>query len=530
MTNQISAGYKAALKGLGVAVLCFAAPWLSGMSPPTASCYVSEQGTGDRTGTTPDNSLPWESGQGVETCLDRAVAGTTIYVSPGEYTIAERIRWTKSGAPGQPIRLIGAGDRAIEGTFGLSVLAARGQWPTVRGTRPQTYSTDTVSYGSDFIQLAEGVSHIEISNFNLFDFRKVIEADATRNQDVAIANLYVENIRHLLSITAGCEETACTADTSADWRGENLYVLGVSKRVLKAEGLRNSTFKDIYADVKDSNGQMHWDDWPLLFHFTGPSEQILVERTIVKNPVQHTDKPYDNGDCYTAEKHTANLTFRSALCFEAFDAAFDLKGGPHLVEDAIALKIGNRAFRVWDGPVTIKNSLAAYDGYGEYTQSAAGSNAAIWVRGEAIVEGFTSLNSTRPFILDGQNGQCGLLSLSDSLIVLDTQSSTQGGTQGGTQGEGDRTLQPQTECSSSPPIGASVIETNVQYRSEAISTQSTLFNSLLQLSRANHWAASLLNRLLNRQPIGFVWPNSWPAELATDLSIDLATDLAIDEP
>jgi hypothetical protein len=488
------------INAMGAALLCSALPWLSGARPADLTCYVSLQGAGNLSGDSLGNALAWQDGGGVETCLAKAEPGETIYVAPGEYTLSDRILWQTSGAPGQPIRLIGAGAGAASGDFSQSVRSARGQWPTVRGDRPQTYSPETADQGSDFIQLDEGVSHVAIANFNLLNFRKVIDADRNGNRAVGISNFYAENIRHLLFITSGCGESACEG-TPTGWQASNLYILGVSKRVLQAEGVKDSTFQDIYADVRDSAGQMHWDDWPLLFHFTGVSENILVERTIAQNPVQRTDKAYDNGDCYTAEKDTANLTFRAAHCFEAYDAAFDLKGGPHFVEDAIALKTGNRAFRVWDGPVYIKNSLAAYDGEGEYTQDALGTNAAIWIRGEAIVENFTSLNSTRPFILAGDSEDCGELTLSDSLMVLDNQ-----------QHE-DRSLEPQSECGQGQSPLASVAEDNVQYRNAILSPQASLFNSLASLENFDgHSFFSRAERFLPSNQIGFIWPENLPED------------------
>ncbi|MEL6814549.1 MAG: hypothetical protein AAFP03_07020, partial [Cyanobacteria bacterium J06598_3] len=298
----------------------------------------------------------------------------------------------------------------------------------------------------------------------------------------------------------GCQQDACEF-TATDWVGSNLHVLGVSKRVVRAEGLQNSTFQDITADVQDSAGQMHWDDWPLLFHFTGPSQNVIVERAIARNPVQRTGKAYDNGDCYTSEQYTNNLTFRSAHCLEAFDAAFDLKGGPHFIEDAIALRIGNRAFRVWDGPVYIKNALAAYDGDGEHTSSALGSNAAIWVRGEAVVEDFTSLSSTQPFILAESGQGCGSLMLSDSLVLLETQRSY--------QTDEARTLEPKLECRADNPNFVAATQNNVSYRNENSFAQTSLYNNVLALSGSpGRNALSQPARLLSEEPTGFMWPDN----------------------
>ena len=374
------------------------------------SCYISEQGDGGQNGTSLSDAYAWSNGEGLKTCLAGVEAGDTIYLAYADnYQLTEPIWWDKSGTPDQPITLKGAGDPAVGGEFGQSVLTARDQWPIITGTRSPTESGQG---GTDFLRFGPDVSYVTVQNLNLNRFNSVFTAgdsdEQFRNSHMTVSDISVEYAREVVSVFGDDDNSGAES-----WDVSRIYALGVSKRMVRSEGMQNSVFSDLYVDTKSPQGEIFWDDWPLLFHFSGPSQNIEVTRAIAKNPGQREDN-YDNGDCFSTESDTSYITFQSVRCFDAFDAALDLKGHHHVVENAIAFRIGNRAFRVWQGPVTIRNAIAGFDGQGEHTQEARGSNAALWVRGDADVEHFTSINNTRPYLIEG-----GHIKISDSIIALD---------------------------------------------------------------------------------------------------------------
>lgn len=400
------------LLGVVVSLLVILSSSFCASSSRGYGCYISEQGAGEHNGTSSSHAYAWANGEGLRRCLTHVEAGDTIYLAASEnYQLTEPIQWNKSGEPNRPITLRGAGAAASGGDFAQSVLQARAQWPTITGTRSPTEGADG---GTNFLRFGSGVSHVTIQNLNLHRFNSVFVAGSTegqfRNQHITLSDIYVEYARQVVAIFGKDDTSGADA-----WDVRRIYALGISKRMVRSEGLQNSVFSDLYVDTKSPQGQIFWDDWPLLFHFTGPSQNIEVTRAIAQNPGQRKDN-YDNGDCFATEADTSNITFRSVRCFDAFDAAFDLKGRNHLVENAVAFRIGNRAFRVWHGPVTIRNAIAGFDGQGEYTREARGSNAALWVKGDASVEHFTSINNTRPYLLEG-----GRIQISKSIIALDRQ-------------------------------------------------------------------------------------------------------------
>ena len=376
------------------------------------NCYISEQAVGEQDGTSLSNAYSWSNGDGLRRCLADVEAGDTIYLaSANNYQLTEPIRWDKSGTLDHPITLKGAGDAAPGGAFGKSVLDVRENWPIITGTRSPTEGEQG---GTDFLRFNSGVSYVAIQNLNLNRFNGVFTAgnsdEQSQNSHITLSDIYVEYAREVVSVFG--EDDNAGAES---WNVSRIYALGISKRMVRSEGMQNSVFSDLYVDTKSPQGEIFWDDWPLLFHFSGPSQNIEVTRAIAKNPGQRDDN-YDNGDCFSTESDTSYITFQSVRCFDAFDAALDLKGQHHVVENAIAFRIGNRAFRVWQGPVTIRNAIAGFDGQGEHTRDARGSNAALWVRGDVDVEHFTSINNTRPYLLEG-----GHIKISDSIIALDRQ-------------------------------------------------------------------------------------------------------------
>jgi hypothetical protein len=185
---------------------------------------------------------------------------------------------------------------------------------------------------------------------------------------------------------------SCANDRgSHDWNVSRVYMLGVSKKAFRSEGLRNIKLTDMYADVADPEGRVIFKDFPILWHFMGASKNITLTRIIGKHAGQD-DATYDNGDCYATEGTAADITFNKAYCFDCLDGGYDLKGGPHTINDAVSFK-NKRNYRFWHGPIYLNNSISGYAKKGQYSQTADGSGESIWTSGVVHVTHFTSINN-----------------------------------------------------------------------------------------------------------------------------------------
>jgi hypothetical protein len=185
---------------------------------------------------------------------------------------------------------------------------------------------------------------------------------------------------------------SCANDRgSHDWNVSRIYMLGVSKKAFRSEGLRNIKLTDMYADVADPEGRVIFKDFPILWHFSGASKNITLTRIIGKHAGQD-DTTYDNGDCYATEGMAADITFNKAYCFDCLDGGYDLKGGPHTINDAVSFK-NKRNYRFWHGPIYLNNSISGYAKKGQYSQTADGSGESIWTSGVVHAAHFTSINN-----------------------------------------------------------------------------------------------------------------------------------------
>jgi len=349
--------------------------------------FISEYGSGDRTGKSRERAISWDNGKGLEKAIERAEPNTEIELRRATYRLTQPIIWKKSGRYSRPIRVTGEGSAASGQQHGKSVLQARDKWPTIVGDRPTR--TGTGSAGNDFIRLQDYVENIVIEKLNLQNFARGIVATGGHNEGIVIHSIWADNIRQFASILSRSGR-----NSSNDWHIRRCHLTGISRRAIRAEGLHDSTFLDIYADCKDQRNRRHDGDWPLLFHADADAHDLRFERCCGANAHQ-AGQNYDNGDSFTTEERTRRIRFLDCIAYQPSDAGFDLKGRGHDLKRCYVERAGNRAYRIW-GESELHQCMAEEQG------NAKGDNAAIWVNnGNAIVSGFTSKNMERPIAVDG---------------------------------------------------------------------------------------------------------------------------------
>ena len=382
--------------------------------------FVSEYGSGDRAGDSREREIAWENGKGLEKAIEQAEPDTEIALRRATYRLTQPILWRKSGRYNRPIRVTGDGTAAQGNDYGKSVLSVRDGWPTVVGDRPA--HTGSGSAGNDFLRLQDGVENIVIEQLNLQNFARCFVAEGGHNESVIVQSIWADNLRQFASILSKQGH-----NSSNDWHIRRCHLTGVSRRAIRAEGLHDSDFIDIYADCKDQQDQLHSGDWPLLFHAEADAHDLKFERCCGVNPHQPGDS-YDNGDSFATEDRTRRIRFINCVAYQASDAGFDLKGQSHELQRCYAERVGNRAYRIW-GESELQQCMAEAQG------EAKGDNAAIWVNdGTAIISEFTGKDMACPIAIDGS----GSVRISNSQFQLRRELQNQGYTltnrikQGGT--------------------------------------------------------------------------------------------------
>ncbi len=368
--------------------------------------YISEQGAGDRTGSSKERAIAWDNGRGVEKAIDQAEANDTIVLQSGTYRLTQPIDWRKSGRYSRPIRLTGEGQEASGGQYGQSVWPASKAWPIIRGERPTQYSSDNAGAGDDFIRFQDGVENVVIEQLILENFARAIVAEGGHNEGITIQSIRADNLRQFAVIVG----KSVGGERSNDWRFSRCYLSGISKRAIRADGLQDSSFYDIYADCKDLSGQLHSGDWPLLFHCEGDAASLRFYRCCGVNP-SHPNDNYANGDSFCTEADSRNIRFERCIAYRPDDAGFDIKGNHHELYACYTEKVGNRAYRIWG---SAKLAYCMADGQ----QSANGDNAAIWVNdGSATISDFLGRDMERPIAIDGK----GQVQITNSRFELSRQ-------------------------------------------------------------------------------------------------------------
>jgi hypothetical protein len=372
--------------------------------------FISEQGSGERTGKSGEDAIAWDKGKGLEVALEKAEPDDDIILRAGTYPLLAPITWYKSGRYGRPIRLMGEGTEASGGQYGQSVRAVSSTWPTIIGTRPTGYSAETADAGNDFIRFQSGVQNVVIEQLNLQNFARCFVAEAGHNKGITLQNIQADNLRQFALILA-------KAAPQNDWHLSRCYLTGVSNRAIHINGLHNASFYDIYADCQDSAGQRHGDDWPLLFHCEGSAQDIRFERCCGVNPVQvnpvhvnpvHTESGTSFGTSFVTEANTQRIHFTRCIAYQPSNTGFDIKGNNHALHHCYVEKAGHRAYRM-AGSATLNQCIA------EGQSQANGDNAAIGINeGTVIVSDFTGRDMERPIAIDGS----GNIHISDSRFEL----------------------------------------------------------------------------------------------------------------
>lgn len=243
------------------------------------------------------------------------------------------------------------------------------------GRRADPYKPESAggNTGHDVFRLMEGCDHTFWSSFR---FRNV--GNGAFRIGAAIEGLNIEkihgvNVRRLIeNYVSGINTTA----TIAGFRFADLDVNGYSKSCIR---LQYDTHDGLIEDVRlDSEGQ-DGDKFAVGIHLEGTAHTIVHRRVKACNNVD-TLNEYQNGDGFSAEKNTYDITYEDTEAVGNTDGGYDLKC--KTVKLIRPKASGNkRNFRFWYGDAEVTDA----QGLDPIKRGGIGTQAQVWADRGAVV-------------------------------------------------------------------------------------------------------------------------------------------------
>jgi hypothetical protein len=296
--------------------------------------YAIPDGAGDKDGSSWENAIP---GEDIENFINTVMTGgdKLLLDDDGEYFNDLRITISNSGTSGNRMTIEGVdmGDG----------------YPLVNGPGPDA---------GIFIYLNAGVSHWNIKNLNIEDYKYVIdckEAVNDPNEYFTIDGLDIHNVLDGLYMRDFRNSTI-----------KNCEITYHRKRGIRLNtGCRDLEIMDCFTDHNMGDfGDFPSDMFPIGFEVgkgrkdTDSLDQtnITFVRCEARNNVDD-DQDYWNGDGFCVNANWHNIEFYDCIAYGNADGGWDNKGVDVYFENCIAVH-NKRNFRTWHS-ATFVNCLAA---------------------------------------------------------------------------------------------------------------------------------------------------------------------------
>jgi len=305
---------------------------------PAGDRYVTPDGAGAQDGTSWADAFAGDQVGGLQRAWEAAGPTSTLFVGSGEYTTPQTMIMSSGGESITALKTLagtdtGGGLPTFVGDFTLAN----------QGTRA-------------FVNVAEGVSFWRVQDLKVENYAYGILTNG-HHVGVRIDNFDVTNTGDAIYFWGlPRDSTADPATASHDiviTRGD---YLNFTKRAVR---FRNGNYLASVIDTRaDAGGAANWapGNFPIGFGVGagqyaqgGVMEHDIVFQDVVSRNSYHEaaeGNSYWNGDGFTAERDSRDITFLRSKAFDSTDGGFDDKSeGPAYI-DTVAF--GNkRNYRVW---------------------------------------------------------------------------------------------------------------------------------------------------------------------------------------
>lgn len=347
--------------------------------PPAGSGnrYVTPTGAGTKDGTSWANAFPGDQVGGLQSAWNATGATNTLYIGSGLYDTPQTLTMFGAGTSVAALKTIAGMDTGS----GLPVF--RGDWSL---TNQVSRSLIDVQIGVKFWRAQD----IRIENYHYGIYAR------GEHEGVRISNVDMKNMSdavYFWGLRSGSDGSNPAAG-SHDIIVSGGDYLNYTKSAVR---FRNGNYNAAVIDTRaDGGGQANWiaGNFPLGFRVgNSPQASNIFDHDIVFQDVTSRNNYYDggtgywNGDGFTSERQSYNITYIRARAFDSTDGGFDDKARNPVYIDTVAM--GNkRNYRIWSNEkATFIGAVGAYS----TDRGGTGDSVGLWAgAGTAIVEAYFS--------------------------------------------------------------------------------------------------------------------------------------------
>jgi hypothetical protein len=296
--------------------------------------YVSEKGSGAKSGSSFDNAMAFAS---LNTAIKAAGPGGHVYLlaDAGTYQVKAPINIWSGGAAGAPVTISGAAydgsARAVE----------------ITGTRASTY-TANMAAGNELFKFLGG-GHLVFENMHIVNTGTPFRV-GTDYKNLTIRNVDADNVRRFFEdYASGSNKTATITGLTI----EDVEVRGFSKGVVRLQyDSSGIVINNVHGDSQRQDG----DDFAIGVHLEGTVHDVKITNSMMENISDTVGSAYWNGDGFATERQVRDVTFENVISRGNTDSGFDLKSVDTVLINTIA-EDNKRNYRFW-GEATMIDAQA----------------------------------------------------------------------------------------------------------------------------------------------------------------------------
>ena len=311
--------------------------------------YITPTGSGDKSGSSWQNAAAVTS---MDAMIKKAGSGGTVLLAAdkGDYALKSVVNIATGG-----VTIKGMNTNGTEGEAHFT------------GTRAADWTAGAAD-GNELFRIQKGADNLTFKNLQIDNtgtaFRVVGDVKNLTVQDVDAHNVQ----RFFDNLISGTNTTATISGLTI----KNVDVDGFSKGVIR---LQYDTNNVLIQDVNGDSLRQTGDNFAMGIHLEDTVHDVTMQRVVMDNATDDKGTGvYWNGDGFTAEGKTYNLTFIDTVARGNTDGGYDIKADHVTMLRAVAEDNGKN-FRFWGTDITVTDSVGLNPNY----RGGSSSQAQVWI-------------------------------------------------------------------------------------------------------------------------------------------------------